>query len=101
MNRVALMVTVEFEPQSRDAVLRALLDHRERCLKEEPGTLQFEVLVPLEDPSRLLLFELYADDSALSLHSKGSSIARFRGEVAGKVLRVTSTRCIPGDELGP
>lgn len=101
MKKVALMVTIEFEPGSREEILRALLDHRERCLKEEPGTLQFEVLVPQEDPSMLLLFELYADSSALSLHSKGSSIARFRAEVAGKVAKITSTKCIPGNELNP
>ena len=99
MSKLALIVTIEFEPGSKEDILRALLAHRERCLKEEPGTLQFEVLVPLEEPSKLLLFELYADSSAFSVHSKGPSIARYREEVGAKIVKVTRYKCTPGNEL--
>lgn len=99
MSKLALIVTIEFESESKEEILRALLAHRERCLKEEPGTLQFEVLLPLEEPSKILLFELYADSSSLSAHSKGPSLARYREEVDGKIIKVTSHKCTSGNQL--
>lgn len=98
MSRVALNVAIDCKPESSKEIVRALLAHRERCLKEEPGTLQFEVLVPFEDPSKIFLFELYTDDAALSAHSKGASIARYREEVKNKILSAEIHRCSLGNE---
>ena len=98
MSKVALNVVIEFEPNSKEDILRALLAHRERCLNEEPGTIQFEVLVPPGEPTTLFLFELYTDASALSAHSTGSSIAKYREEVKGKISNVKATLCSLGHE---
>jgi autoinducer 2-degrading protein len=98
MSKVALNVVVEFEPESQGEILRALLAHRERCLKDEPGTLQFEVLVPCEERSKLFLFELYVDDAALLAHATGSSMARHREEVKDMILSSTMHKCSLGNE---
>jgi (4S)-4-hydroxy-5-phosphonooxypentane-2,3-dione isomerase len=98
MNKVALNVMLEFNPESKLELVRSLLAHRERCLKEEPGTLQFEVLVPFEEQSKIFLFELYADDAALSAHSAGSSLARHREEVKKLILNGTVHKCSLGNE---
>jgi autoinducer 2-degrading protein len=98
MSKVALNVVVEFEPESQGEILRALLAHRERCLKDEPGTLQFEVMVPFEERSKVFLFELYADDSALLAHSTGSSMARHREEVRDMKLSTVMHKCSLGNE---
>jgi (4S)-4-hydroxy-5-phosphonooxypentane-2,3-dione isomerase len=98
MNKVALNVVIEFEPDSKEDILRALLSHRERCLQEEPGTLQFEVLVPSGEPTKLFLFELYTDAAALSAHSAGPSIAAYRDDVKGKISNVKATLCSLGNE---
>ena len=98
MRQVALNVVIDCEPESKDEIIRALLAHRERCLMEEPGTLQFEVLIPFEAQSKIYLFELYTDDSALSAHSKGASMARFREEVKNKVLNSEVHRCSLANE---
>ena len=99
MCKVALIVTAEFEPDLKEEILQALLSHRERSLKDEPGTLQFEVLVPVNEPGKLILFELYADAEALSAHSEGPSIAQYRAEARSKITKVTSHRCHFGHEL--
>jgi len=81
-------------------VLAALLAHRERCLASEPGTLQFEVLVACDDPSsRLFLFELYRDASALTAHASGASIAAYREDVKDKIQNSSVTKCLLGHEL--
>jgi hypothetical protein len=49
----------EVAPGRRQQLLPLLMAHRARCLKHEPGTLQFEVLAPREDDTRALLYEVY------------------------------------------
>ena len=98
MSKIALVVTAEFEPELKGEILQALLAHRERCLRDEPGTLQFEVLVPINEPGKLLLFEIYADEAALVAHSEGASIAKYRAETRPKITKITSQKCLLGDE---
>jgi len=73
--------------------LLPLLQHRARCLKNEPGTLQFEVLAPHGDDTKLLLYEVYQSDTAFDIHRNGPSIARFRKETAEMVMQINMTRC--------
>jgi autoinducer 2-degrading protein len=98
MSKVALNVVVEFKPESRKEVLHSLLAHRERCLKEEPGTLQFEVMVPFEEQSKIFLFELYVDEPALLAHSTGYSLAGHLDEVKTLVLNTVIHKCSLGSE---
>ena len=98
MSKVALNVVIEFKPESKEEIIRALLAHRARCLKDEPGTVQFEVMVPFEERAKIFLFELYADGPALAAHSKGTSIARFHEEVKTKVLKTEVHKCSLGNE---
>ena len=51
MLKLAIVATIEVAPERRDR----LMGHRGRCLKDEPGTLQFEVLAPREDDTKVLL----------------------------------------------
>jgi hypothetical protein len=48
MSKLVIMGTIEVAPGRRDMVLPLLMAHRARCLKDEPGTLQFEVVLPPE-----------------------------------------------------
>jgi (4S)-4-hydroxy-5-phosphonooxypentane-2,3-dione isomerase len=96
--QVALHVAIECNPESRAEIIRALSAHRARCLKDEPGTIQFEVMVPFESPSKLFLFELYTDDAALSAHRQGASMVRYLEEVKGKILNTEIHRCSLGNE---
>jgi len=99
MSRLAIIGTVEIQPGSREEVLQALLAHRERCLRDEPGTLQFEVLVPASEPNKLLLYELYTDRAAFSAHLKGASMATVRGELGAKIVGLSGVQCTPGGEF--
>jgi (4S)-4-hydroxy-5-phosphonooxypentane-2,3-dione isomerase len=94
MPKLAIIGTIEVTPGRRDQVLPLLMAHRARCLKDEPGiTLQFEVLAPYEDDTKLLLYEVYRDDAAFELHRNGASIAQFREETAGMGVKISVTRC--------
>lgn len=101
MGKLAIFATIEVEAGARDEALGLLIEHRERCLRDEPGTLQFEVLVPDERPvlswspasernlNSIMLFEVYADHAAFASHWNGPSIAQLRQQSAGKLLKVS------------
>jgi (4S)-4-hydroxy-5-phosphonooxypentane-2,3-dione isomerase len=94
MPKLAIIGTIEVTPGRRDQVLPLLMAHRARCLKDEPGiTLQFEVLVPYEDDTKVLLYEVYRDDAAFELHRNGASMAQVREETAGMGVKISVTRC--------
>ena len=99
MGTLAVIGTIEVQPGTRAEVLRAVIAHRERCLKDEPGTLQFEVLVPSAEPDKLMLYEVYADSAAFSAHFKGTSMAKVREEIGSKVVSLTGIQCTPGTEF--
>ena len=95
----AVIGTIDVKPGARSEVLRAVLAHRERSLKDEQGTLQFEVLVPNDDPNKLLLFELYADTPAFVAHMKGASMAKITEEVGHLVVSLSGVQSKLGSEL--
>ena len=93
MPKFANVVTIEVAPGRRDQVLPLLAAHKTRCLKDEPGTLQFEILLPKDDDTKVLSYEVYRDDAAFEVHRNGSSLARLREEIAGLVMKLQGTRC--------
>jgi len=96
----AVIGTIEVKPGTREEVLRAMLAHRERSLRDEPGTLQFEVLVPNDDANKILLFELYVDTQAFEAHFyRGESIAQMKKEVGHLMASGTGIHSKLGIEL--
>jgi (4S)-4-hydroxy-5-phosphonooxypentane-2,3-dione isomerase len=73
-------------------VVTLLAAHKAR-LKSEPGTLQFEVLLPKDDDTKVLSFEMYRDAAAFEEHLNGPSVAQLREETAGMVMKLHGARC--------
>jgi (4S)-4-hydroxy-5-phosphonooxypentane-2,3-dione isomerase len=93
MAKLALVATAEIAPGRKGEVLPLLMAHRERCLKSESGTLQFEVLGPRDDDRRVLFDEVYSDDAAFKVHWEGPFVARVRAETKGMIIKLSGTRC--------
>jgi quinol monooxygenase YgiN len=91
MPKLANVVTIEVTSGRRDQVV-TLLAHKAR-LKSEPGTLQFEVLLPKDDDTKVLSFEMYRDAAAFEVHLNGPSLAQLREEIAGMVTKLHGVRC--------
>ena len=58
MPKLAIIGNLEIVPGHLQRVLPLLMAHRARCLSDEPGTLQFEVLLPRDDETKVLLYEV-------------------------------------------
>jgi len=93
MPKFALIGTIEVAPGRTEEFVSLLMAHRARCLQDEPGTLQFEVLLPREDTTKVMLYEVYRDEAAFDTHWNGPSLARLREEATGMIAKVSGTRC--------
>ena len=93
MPKFALIATIEVAPDRTEELVPLLMAHRIRCLQEEPGTLQFEVLLPREDTTKVMLYEVYRDEAAFDTLWNGPSLARLREEATGMIAKVSGTRC--------
>ena len=92
MPKFANVVTIEVAPGRRDRVVASLAAHKGRSLKE-PGTLQFEILLPKDDDTKVLSYEVYRDDAAFEMHRNGPSLAQLRTETDGMVVKLQGVRC--------
>jgi quinol monooxygenase YgiN len=89
VSKLAVIGTIEVASGRRDQLFHLLVAHRARCLKDEPGiVLQFDILVPLEDDTKVLIYEVYRDDAAFDAHRTGPAIAQWRKESAGMIVKV-------------
>ena len=93
MAKLAIVATIEVAPDRREELVSHLMAHRARCLRDEPGTHQFDVLVPNEETNKVLLYELYRDAAAFDAHWNGASIAQFREASSGIEIKLSGTRC--------
>ena len=93
MAKFAIVASIEIAPGRMDEYLPLLMVHRARCLRDEPGTLQFEVLRPRGDDTKVLLYEVYQDEAAFNAHWNGPSRARQGQEAAGMTVNISGTRC--------
>ena len=98
MPKMANIVTIEVEAARRHQVVTSLLAHKARCLRDEPGTLQLEVLLPKDDDSKVLVYEMYHDTVAFEVHRKGPSFAQWQEETAGMVVKLHGVRGTVVDE---
>jgi quinol monooxygenase YgiN len=101
MKKLAIFATIEVQPGTRDAAVKVLLEHRGRCLRDEPGTIQFDVLipdnqpmlagapVPAANPNAIMLFEVYEDHAAFAAHWNGLSLMQARKEAGVKFVRIS------------
>ena len=97
MSKFANVVTIEVIPDRRDQVVTLLLAHKAR-LKDEPGTLQFEVLLAEHEDTTIRVYEMYRDAAAFEVHLNGPSLAQWKKETAGMVVGLQGVRCAVVDE---
>jgi len=97
MSKFANVVTIEVVPGQRDQVIALLLAHKAR-LKDEPGTLQFEVLLAKDEDTKVRVYEMYRDAAAFEVHLNAPSLAQWKKDTAGMVVKLQGVRCAVVDE---
>ena len=93
MRKLAIVATIKTAPGKREEYLKHLRAHAERCRATEPGTLQFEILVPQKEEDTLMLYEVYASPEAFQAHWEGQSMKQVRRDSEGLQLSLSGVRC--------
>jgi quinol monooxygenase YgiN len=93
MSKYAIVATIKTVPGKREEYLRFLNAHGKRCLASEPGTLQFDILLPQEEADTVMLYEVYASPEAFQMHWNGTSLQQMRQDVAGLQVSIEGVRC--------
>ena len=74
-----LQVAIRIKPENVDAFMRKL-DENAREARKEPGCRQFEVLVDPNDKTRIMLYEVYADEAAFQTHQGTPHFKKYLAE---------------------
>ena len=69
--KAAIIVETEVKSEHREAYLDVMRKHAQRTLDAEPDCLQFDIVVPDDDSSRIFLVEVYRDLKAREAHLQG------------------------------
>jgi quinol monooxygenase YgiN len=93
MSRIMIVVEFEVKPEHRNQFIELMKGHAQRS-RAEDGCQQFDVLLPQEDRSRVLLVEAWRDQAALDVHSKAPAMATLRETYGPWLLGRKATRCI-------
>ena len=78
MSKIALVPLFKIRDGQMDAFLARIRQHRDNCLKLEPGCRYFDVMVDEEKPNEVLLYEVYDDAEAVTAHRQYPHFASFK-----------------------
>lgn len=76
LSNLVLQVNINIKPENVDAFMAQVLENARSALTE-PGCRQFEVLVNPDDRTKVMLFEVYADQAAFDAHQAGAAFKKY------------------------
>jgi quinol monooxygenase YgiN len=92
MSRIMTIVEYEVKPQHRNDFIEVAKGHAARS-RAEDGCQQFDVLLAVEDPNRVLLVEAWRDQAALEVHRQNPMMAKAPGTHQDWIVSRKVTRC--------
>ena len=69
------------KPECIERFKTRIRKHAEMCLHVEDGCLDFRTFQDREDPTRFMMFEVYADKDADTVHRNTPHFKQLRGEI--------------------
>ena len=102
----AALIQFDIKSEHLDNVLDALLEDARGSLRDEMGTLRFEVIRDDTDPNRVYLYEAYTDEAAFQTHVHGPHFRKFMERtkdqwtwtILGRGTRLFPAHSIPAHE---
>ena len=74
-----LVVNIRIKPDQVARFTPMVLENA-RAARKEPGCRQFEVLVDPKDKTKIMLFEIYNDESAFEAHQQTPHFKKYLAE---------------------
>lgn len=97
----AITVLFELKPRHREGFLGLMRENAALSLRDEPGCLHFDVLLPEGDEDNVFLYEIYIDEAAFDAHRQASHFLSFDKATSEMVVAKTVKRfaCLDGLDL--
>jgi quinol monooxygenase YgiN len=76
MSELVLVVNIQIKPE-HVAKFMAEVTANAKAARGEAGCKQFDVLVDKEDPTKIMLYEIYADDAAFASHQQTAAFKHY------------------------
>ena len=92
MGAYCLVVEFEIRPEAADRFVALVSDNARASLADEPGCRQFDVLRTIEQPNRIVLYEVYADAAAFAAHMKQPHVEAFFAAARPLIVKQTAHR---------
>lgn len=74
----AILAYLTAKPGKEQEFKEKMTAQAKRCLANEPGCLQFDVVQDPNAPARFVMLEVYADDAAIKAHQDSQHFKDFR-----------------------
>ena len=74
-----LQVNLKLKPENVEAFVKQVLENA-RQARTEPGCKQFDVLVDPKDRTKMMLYEVYADEKAFEVHQQSAHFKKYLAE---------------------
>ena len=78
---VVTLVYVDVKPENIEA-FKKISQYNHDNTRKEPGNIRFDVIQSKNDPTKFVLYEVFADDAAVAAHKTTEHYLRWRDEVA-------------------
>ena len=92
MNKFVLIVEFQVKPESLVKFNELIAVNAKASVANEPGCRQFDVLRTLDDPCRVVLYEVYDSEGAFKIHLEQAHTKTFLGQVKEFVTKQTALK---------
>jgi len=89
VNRFVLIVEFQVKPESLARFDELIAVNAKASVASEPGCRQFDVLRALDDPCRVVLYEVYDSEGAFNTHLEQTHTKAFLGQAKELVAKQT------------
>lgn len=92
MNPLTMFAIIEVSDADLTHVKGAALELARQSISET-GCLRYDVYQSRKDPVRLIIHELWADDTAIERHRGSRHLAEFKAALDGTTAKVWASHC--------
>ena len=92
MNKFVLIVEFQVKPESLAKFNELIAVNAKASVANEPGCRQFDVLRALDDPNRIVLYEVYDSEAAFKTHLEQAHTKTFLGQMKELIIKQTAVK---------
>jgi quinol monooxygenase YgiN len=86
---------IEVDPARLEAYHAALKEEIEASVRLEPGVLALHAVAAKDNPARVVVFEIYAEEAAYAAHLKTPHFLAYKDATADMVTSLKLTETVP------